>query len=129
MLQNVTTLCIIFIGGGLGACSRWMVDVLIARHLRTSLWPWGTFAVNLSGCLLIGILLALVCKEKNTSGWFWLLASTGFAGSFTTFSTFCMQLFEYYMEKQWGLAILYASVSVIAGFLLVVGGYYVFRTP
>ena len=122
-MSNLSHLAFIFIGGGLGACFRHYLDGFIAKTIRSGLWPWGTFIVNMAGCFLIGLLLAWLLRQRESASWVWPLAATGFLGGFTTFSTFCLQLTEQYLDKQWGWAVAYGLGSVIAGFLLVLAGY------
>lgn len=83
----------------------------------------GTFVVNMLGCALIGLLLGALSNSKGDSSWVWILGAVGFLGAFTTFSSFCLQLFEQYMDRQWGMALAYVLASVVVGFLLVLAGY------
>lgn len=123
MTSSPWNLVLIFIGGGLGASCRWLLDNTIARFVRTDLWPVGILTVNMLGCLLIGLLFGALIREKETASWIWPFAATGFLGGFTTFSTFALQLLEQYLAKQWGVSLAYACGSVVLGFLLVLGGY------
>lgn len=122
-MVNFSNLALIFVGGGLGACARWLIDNVIAEKVRAGLWPLGTMTVNLLGCLLIGVLLGVLSRERDPASWIWLVAATGFLGGLTTFSAFGLQLFEQVLTKQWGTALLYALVSVAGGLLLVWAGY------
>ena len=78
----VRNLLLVALGGGLGSVCRY----LVSRMVESS-FPWGTFAVNILGSLLIGLLVALVGKGI-VSNEIKLLLVTGFCGGFTTFSTF-----------------------------------------
>jgi len=77
---------IVFIGGGLGSISRYLISQLVNTHFNTN-FPLGTFTVNIVGCFLIGVIMALSEKFNLSNAWI-LLLSTGFCGGFTTFSTF-----------------------------------------
>lgn len=77
---------IVFIGGGLGSISRYLISQLVNTHFNTN-FPLGTFTVNIVGCFLIGVIMALSEKFNLSNAWV-LLLSTGFCGGFTTFSTF-----------------------------------------
>jgi CrcB protein len=75
---------LVLLGGAVGAPSRYVIDRLIQQR-HDSVFPWGTLAVNLTGCLILGLLTGAanqLPKEIVT------LAGTGFCGALTTFSTF-----------------------------------------
>lgn len=80
-------------------------------------FPWGTLAVNLSGCVLFG-LLATLADER---GWLGregrLLLLTGFLGAYTTFSTFGWETLELLRDDRVLRAMLYAGASVVLGVL------------
>lgn len=122
-MVNLSNLALIFVGGGLGACTRWLIDNAIAGRFRAGLWPFGTLSVNLAGCLLIGVMLGLFSREREAASWIWLMGATGFLGGLTTFSAFGLQLFEQALTKHWAMALLYAFLSVAGGLLLVWAGY------
>ena len=80
------TLALILLGGALGAPLRYLIDLLIqARH--DSVLPWGTFAVNVVGSVILGI-TAAAAVSTDLPGWVLPLVATGFCGALTTFSTF-----------------------------------------
>ena len=75
----------IFIGGGLGSVMRFLVSNYNQKFWNIYTFPMGTFAVNIVGCFLIGIISAYFLKADN---YLKFLLITGFCGGFTTFSTF-----------------------------------------
>ncbi len=81
---------LIMLGGGLGALSRYGIGLLSVR-----LWgvhfPWGTLAVNLIGCFLIGLIFAAADRARLLSPDLRLFLVTGYLGALTTFSTFALE--------------------------------------
>ena len=73
------------LGGALGTVARYLTVVAVAR-LFGSDFPWGTFAVNVSGSLAIGVLVAAIGQWFAGSAELRVLLVTGFLGGFTTFS-------------------------------------------
>lgn len=87
---EVNRIFLVMIGGGLGAASRYGVG-LMAMRLWGTRFPWGTLAVNLVGCFLIGLLFALSDRMRLFSPEMRLLLVTGYLGALTTFSTFSLE--------------------------------------
>ena len=75
---------------------------------------WGTFVINVSGSILLGVFAALF---KDRAGAGFLLLGTGFCGGYTTFSTFSLEVAESVQRGRWDLAAIYVSTSVGGGFL------------
>ena len=88
------TFLYIFIGGGLGAISRFGLSSIVqamVQNTRLQRMPVGIFAANMIGCLLIGIVVGYIASRGNASPtWLNPLVVTGFLGGFTTFSTFAL---------------------------------------
>ena len=108
-------------GGALGAVARYSLDRLIERR-SFSVFPWSTFAINVSGCLLIGILIAAVVDRRHTPLWLRTGLVVGLVGGYTTFSTFAQETFDLVEEGRSGLALTYAAGSVCLGVAAVVAG-------
>ncbi len=80
------TVLLVLLGGMIGAPARYLTDRAVqAGH--DSVFPWGTFAVNLAGSLILGVLLGAE-HHLGLSSSVLLLLGTGFCGGLTTFSTF-----------------------------------------
>lgn len=77
-------------GGVAGAEARWLLGVLFPD--APGAWPWTTFAVNLSGCLLIGILLTVLTERATPHPVLRPLLGTGVLGGYTTFSTWSVDV-------------------------------------
>jgi CrcB protein len=108
------------LGGALGASARWAV----ASALPSSPggWPWATLLVNLSGCLLIGVLLAVLLARYATSPWLRPFLATGVLGGYTTYSTFAVDTVALVDAGRPALAAGYVAASVLGGVLAVVAG-------
>ena len=112
------------IGGFLGAIARfqigeWLNDWSQQRFGRV--YPAGTFAVNMLGCLLIGVLMMLFL-DKQLSDRARLIWITGCLGSLTTFSTFGFETVALIREEKALLAVLNITANVVIGLLAVAIG-------
>ena len=81
---------LIFAGGGAGSMLRYAVGLWVETRTGPG-FPWGTFAVNASGCFLIGVLATLADEHAWITPAARLALVTGFLGGFTTFSTFGLE--------------------------------------
>ena len=90
MLPGFKKLVLVMCGGGLGAASRYAAGMLAARYWGTN-FPWGTLAVNLSGCFLIGLLFSLADRVRLLTPDMRLFLITGYLGALTTFSSFALE--------------------------------------
>jgi CrcB protein len=109
------------IGGFLGTCGRFLTGKLAQMLFATS-FPLGTMAVNLAGCLLIGVLYGLAERHQLINAQMSLLLITGFCGGFTTFSTFANDGLLLLQNRHWLHVLLYVAGSVMLGILCVWGG-------
>jgi CrcB protein len=111
-----TVLLLVPLAGGLGAVARLVVDGEVRRLLgRTS--PRGTVLVNLTGSLLLGLLVGLAA-----AGWaptaVRVVVGTGFLGGYTTFSTAAVEAVRLALDGRPGAAVLNAAGQLVAGVLL-----------
>lgn len=111
----------VIIGGALGALSRYGVGHLLPASGGMR-FPWNTFAANLLGCFLIGLVLGFVLQNQISKQYTPLLV-LGFLGGFTTFSSFGWETIQLFENKQMALAVYYVLGTNIAGLLLVFAGY------
>ena len=121
------TLILVGIGGLAGSILRYLVAIFFARQASSG-FPYGTLAVNLAGCFLIGILFALSEKGDLLSPEWRILLTTGFCGGFTTFSTFSYESIRLIQDGEILFVSLYAGGSVIAGLILTYLGMLVIRS-
>jgi len=81
---------LVLIGGAIGSGSRYLMSLYITKEYP-SIFPFGTFAVNIIGCLLIGVIYGLTERFQVSSMQWRLFLATGLCGGFTTFSAFAYE--------------------------------------
>ena len=113
---------LVFLGGGLGSVLRYLVT--IAMNYYSKVLPFGTFTVNILGCLLIGLILGYAQKENTITSNHTLLFATGFCGGFTTFSAFANENLELIKNGEIFNFSVYTTTSIIVGILAVFIGFY-----
>lgn len=106
------------IGGFIGAVCRYLMGLLpLGADMA---FPVKTFAVNLIGAFLIGLITAYAVKNNvNDSNWV-LMLRVGVCGGFTTFSTFAFEMTDLVRNGQPGVAICYGVGSMVLGVALIV---------
>ncbi len=121
-MQALNNYFLVFIGGGLGACLRHACNLIGARVAVGSPWPWSTFLINISGALLMGVVVEAFALRNGASPQLRLLLATGILGGYTTFSTYALEIGLLLQRGQHGLAALYAGGSVALGLAGLFGG-------
>ena len=114
----IRTLVIIGLGGGLGSVARYLTGLYINK-LHTFLFPIGTFAANIVGCLIIGVIYGFSERNAWLNAEWRLFLATGFCGGYTTFSTFSYENLQLLQTNQFGLFAAYAIGSFAIGLLAV----------
>lgn len=117
---------LVFFGGGVGSVLRY----IIGKYLNNPNdgIPYGTFAANIIGSLLIGIILGLAAKNDTLTSNQTLLLATGFCGGFTTFSTFAYENHVLLKSGDFTSFALYTIGSFIIGFLAVFLGIFLVKS-
>jgi CrcB protein len=110
-------LALVFIGGGFGSILRYGFSKYLNNY-ETGI-PYGTFAANILGSLLIGIILGLALKNETLSENTVLFLATGFCGGFTTFSTFAYENHVFLKSGDFMSFALYTIASFVVGFAMV----------
>ncbi len=113
---------LVALGGAVGATARYALG--LAVHPAGG-WPLGTLLANLLGAFLLGMLLeALVRRGPETEAGrrLRLALGTGLLGGFTTFSSLALELERLLAAGSAGVALGYAAVSLVLGFLACLGG-------
>jgi CrcB protein len=104
------------VGGALGASSRYLLDTLIERNV-SSIFPWATFTINITGCLLIGLCEATIVDRHDVPAWVRVGIVVGVLGGYTTFSTYAQESLQLFDARDVGLGLLYTVGSVATGVL------------
>lgn len=112
---------LVFIGGGIGSATRYGTTLLAGKWFGTG-FPWGTLAVNLTGCFLIGIILGLAEKSSLVQPSTRLFFVTGFLGGLTTFSSYAMESIVAFRSSTF-LALGNIAVNNLIGLALVAVGF------
>ncbi|MBQ6296396.1 MAG: fluoride efflux transporter CrcB [Selenomonadaceae bacterium] len=108
----MTKLLLVFIGGGLGAVSRFLVTTALAGKLGN--FPLGTLTANFFGSLLMGLVVGILAGRYESVR---LFVAVGFLGGFTTFSSFSAETLALIQGGQIFSATVNIVVSVVAGLL------------
>ena len=108
------------LGGALGALARWALTEAVPR--APGGWPWATLAVNLLGCLLIGVLIAVLAARRPDDDRLRTFLGAGVLGGFTTFSAFAVEVADLLRAGTPWVATVYVAVSVLGGLLAVSAG-------
>lgn len=116
---------LVAVGSACGGLARWGVATVAARWLGTS-FPYGTFLINMSGSFFLGWFLTVLSERLPLSETSWirpedlrLLFAVGFAGAYTTFSTYEFESHSLLSDGQRLLAMIYMIGSVVLGLLAV----------
>jgi CrcB protein len=113
---------IVGLGGGLGSMLRYAASFII----RQSNFPWTTWLVNVSGSLIIGIVMGITLNATATNQSWKLFLATGICGGFTTFSAFSFETLRMIHEGRSIMALTYILSSVLISILAVYIGYTIF---
>lgn len=118
-MEMVIRLCSIGLGGFVGAVLRYLVSGWVQDRSGSIIFPFGTAAVNLIGCFIIGMLTFLVETRSYFSVETRAFVLIGLLGSFTTFSTFGSETLVLLRSGRIDMAALYAGGQVVIGVLMV----------
>lgn len=110
-------------GGFVGAVCRYTLSGFVQRTAGLSTFPYGTLAVNLVGCLLIGLIAGFVEDRQLFGPGFRLFVMIGMLGGFTTYSTFGFESYALLRDADFLRAAGNVSVHVVLGLTLVWAGY------
>lgn len=109
------------LGGAFGSAARYGVDRYIERR-TFSIFPWSTFTINATGCLLIGVVIGSLVDRHHAPAWVRAGLVMGVLGGYTTFSTFAQEGLGLVEDGRSGVAVAYMLGSLVIGLLAVYAG-------
>jgi CrcB protein len=110
-------LLLVGVGGFIGSVVRWKLGGLVLHLTAQQRFPYSTFAVNVLGCLVAGVLAGLAEKHALFGPDTRLFLFTGLLGGFTTFSAFGLDALYLLRRGDVAVALLYALASVAVGLM------------
>ena len=110
------------VGGFFGAVLRYLISGYVQNLTQSVAFPYGTLAVNISGCFLIGIFAHLVESQGGMTAEMRLLLMVGLLGSFTTYSTFSNETMNLFQDQRLFLALINIVTHIILGLSAVLLG-------
>ena len=122
---NPRVLTAIAVGGALGAAARYGVTQVV--HVAKDTFPWATFSTNVSGSLVLGLVLGLMLERFPPSRYVRPFVATGFLGAYTTYSTFAVETDVLVKDGHPAMALAYAVATLVAGLMAVWAGMWAAR--
>jgi CrcB protein len=110
----IKTLLLVGTGGFIGSVSRFLASRFMQDHFPSA-FPFGTFLVNIAGCLLIGLIYGFSERSSMLTPEWKMFLAVGFCGGFTTFSTFANENLALLRDGAFFNFFLYTSLSVFLG--------------
>jgi CrcB protein len=121
-------LLLVALGGAIGAALRHLVNQATLRLFGPG-FPWGTFAVNIVGCFVMGLFIGILSRTTaGISNELRLFVATGILGGFTTFSAFSLDFAVLWERSATVSAFGYAAASVGGALVAVFAGLWVARS-
>lgn len=120
--MNPLNLFLVAVGGAIGAVARHVLSTFVLRATGT-LFPLGTFVVNLTGCLVFGAIVGAATERVQLAPTLRLFLLTGILGGFTTFSSYAFESFTLVRDGQFVWASINIAGQVIAGLVGMWAGY------
>ncbi|TCM70891.1 CrcB protein [Acinetobacter calcoaceticus] len=112
-------------GGAIGASLRYALSLYLVKP--QNLFPWPTWWINISGCVLAGIFFACTERYPILQQQTRLFFMVGILGGYTTFSSFGLETFVLLKQGHLMIALAYVISSVIVGVVGLAIGFYIFQ--
>ena len=114
-------IALIALFGAVGTLARYALQGVIQQR-SGGIFPWGTLAVNLTGCFFLGLIAQFTLNRLVISPDWRVAIAVGFFGGYTTFSSFGWETAKMMESGEWARASAYVGASVVAGLLLSAAG-------
>lgn len=124
-MEHLTASLIIGVSGAIGANARYFLGLAIQRWSGDN-YPWGTFFINVSGSLLMGLFTAWLAQAALSPN-YRLFLLTGLLGGYTTFSSYSMEAVRLWERREFAKSWLYLGSSVVFGFMACAAGVWLAR--
>lgn len=111
----------IALGGALGSVARYVVGTTVSNRLGIR-FPFGTFVINITACLIIGASLEILNRHTDFNPALRYLIPIGFVGAYSTFSTFEWEIFTNLTSGAFWVAVSYVGLSLVLGLVAVALG-------
>lgn len=123
---------LIGVAGATGALARHAISQWTAKWVSDPHFPWATFTINMVGCVFFGLCYAWIDFSETLSPEqqhrYRLVLLTGFAGAFTTYSTYAFQSAMLIEEGKWGFALINIGAHTLFGLLAIFVGTFIGRS-
>lgn len=123
---NFRHLLLVATGGMLGSVLRYLVSMYVSTRNWT-LFPWGTFIVNVSGSFIIGLVIGYSLRNPQFEANWKPLLATGVCGGFTTFSAFSNESFLLLKQQHYSVLMVYMAASLLLSISATAAGYWLSR--
>ena len=120
-------LALVAAGGAIGASLRHLVGLASLRLVGRD-FPWATLAVNIAGCLAMGLFIGFLARRADASDALRIFVATGILGGFTTFSAFSLDIAVLWERGAQGSALAYGAASVAGSVAALVLGLWLARS-
>ena len=110
---------VVGMGGFVGAVLRYLIGLVPVNE--STVFPVKTFAINVIGCIAIGMITIFASKNPNINPKWILFLKVGLCGGFTTFSTFALETTDLIKNGCMGIAFLYVMLSIFVGVVVIFG--------
>ena len=112
-------LLLVGLGGAVGSMLRYLTTLFVMNRMTGLSFPLGTFIVNVTGCLLIGIVFGLSERYQWMTPQFRIFLMTGICGGYTTFSAFAFENIRLFQESAYITSFMYIAASLLSCLLAV----------
>lgn len=127
-MKTIIDIVLVGCGGFFGRAARFLVSKVLSTGGGAG-FPWATFAVNVAGCFLLGLVAGAAGRAGGLDPRLRLLLATGFCGGFTTFSTFMDENAALLRSGHAPVLALYLAASLALGFAAVLAGHWLASRP